>query len=62
MKRILIALLLVMPALVSSAQSYEGTVSVQKKDQKAMVVEFPFAPSVVEDAIVDKGRIRDSRC
>jgi hypothetical protein len=36
------------------AQSYEGSVDYQKKDEKAMVIEFPYAPSIVEDAIIDK--------
>jgi hypothetical protein len=54
MKRILIVLFLIAAAKISWAQSYEGTIEYQKKDQKAMVIEFPYAPSVVEDAIVDK--------
>jgi len=36
------------------AQSYEGTVEYQKKDEKAIVMEFPYPPSVVEDAIIDR--------
>lgn len=35
-------------------QSYEGTVDYQKKDEKAIIIEFPYPASVVEDAIVDK--------
>src|SRR5664279_402070 len=38
----------------SKGQSYEGTVSYQKKDEKAIIIEFPYPASVVEDAIVDK--------
>ena len=38
----------------SRAQSYEGTVDYQKKDEKALIIEFPYPASVVEDAIVDK--------
>ena len=41
-------------ACLSSAQSYEGTVDYQKKNEKAIVIEFPYPPSVVEDAIIDK--------
>ncbi|MFI5187747.1 MAG: hypothetical protein ACHQF0_13535 [Chitinophagales bacterium] len=37
-----------------NAQSYEGTVSYDKKDEKAIIIEFPYSASVVEDAIVDK--------
>jgi hypothetical protein len=36
------------------SQSYEGSVEYMKKDQKAVIMEFPFAPSIVEDAIVQK--------
>jgi len=39
---------------VAKSQSYEGTVGYQKKDEKAIIIEFPYPPSVVEDAIVDK--------
>ena len=39
---------------LASAQAYEGTVEYQKKDEKAIVIEFPIPPSVVEDAIIDK--------
>ncbi|HEV8286635.1 MAG TPA: hypothetical protein VGQ09_20140 [Chitinophagaceae bacterium] len=38
----------------SKAQSYEGTVDYQKKDEKAIIIEFPYPSSVVEDAIIDK--------
>jgi len=41
-------------ALIARSQSYEGTVDYQKKGEKAIVIEFPYPASVVEDAIVDK--------
>ena len=41
-------------ALIATSQSYEGTVGYQKKDEKAIIIEFPYPASVVEDAIVDK--------
>jgi hypothetical protein len=41
-------------ACSASAQSYEGSVSFDKKDTKAMVIEFPYSASLVEDAIVQK--------
>jgi hypothetical protein len=41
-------------AYTAASQSYEGTVGYQKKDEKAIVIEFPYPASVVEDAIVDK--------
>jgi hypothetical protein len=54
MKKILTTLLSVLCSIIVLAQSYEGTIEYQKKDQKAMVIEFPYSPSVVEDAIVMK--------
>jgi len=41
-------------AFVGKSQSYEGTVGYQKKDEKAIIIEFPYPASVVEDAIIDK--------
>jgi len=41
-------------SMAGFSQSFEGSIEFQKKDQKAMVIEFPFAPSVVEEAIVHK--------
>jgi len=41
-------------AATGKAQSYEGTVDYQKKDEKAIIIEFAFPSSVVEDAIIDK--------
>jgi len=38
----------------TNAQSYEGSVGYQKKEEKAIIIEFPYPPSVVEDAIIDK--------
>ncbi|HEY2720123.1 MAG TPA: hypothetical protein VGI82_00265 [Chitinophagaceae bacterium] len=37
-----------------NAQSYEGTVSYDRKDEKAVIIEFAYPASVVENAIVDK--------
>jgi murein L,D-transpeptidase YcbB/YkuD len=54
MKKIWLSLLAIIPAIVISAQSYEGSIQYDKKDQKAMVIDFPYSPSIVEDAIVDK--------
>jgi len=54
MKQIIVTLLAVFSSLVVLSQSYEGTIEYQKKDQKAMVIDFPYSPSVVEDAIVMK--------
>ena len=38
--------------LNAAAQSYEGTVEYLKKDEKAILMEFPYPPSVVENAII----------
>lgn len=54
MKKIQATLLAIIPALFLSAQSYEGKIEYQKKEHKAMVIEFPYEPSEVEDAIVIK--------
>lgn len=52
--RIFTSLLAVLFTLNLAAQSYEGSVEYQKKDQKAILIEFPYSPSVVEDAIAEK--------
>jgi hypothetical protein len=52
--KIIITILLAFLSAPVFSQSYEGSIEYLKKDQKAMVIEFPYAPSVVEDAIIDK--------
>src|SRR5438046_168619 len=52
MKKTFTLLLIAFIFLSASAQSYEGTVEYQKKDEKAIVMEFPYSSSVVEDAII----------
>jgi len=55
MKQIIIPIIFIsLFASAGKAQSYEGTVDYQKKDEKAIIIEFPYPPSVVEDAIIDK--------
>lgn len=54
MKKTFTLLFVVFMLLTAAAQSYEGTVEYQKKDEKAIVMEFPYPPSVVEDAIINK--------
>jgi hypothetical protein len=54
MRQIIVTLLVLFTSTITRAQSYEGTIEYQKKDQKAMVIDFPYSPSVVEDAIVMK--------
>src|SRR5690606_10651294 len=50
---ILLSILLSL-AIVVNAQSREGSIEYLKKDYKAMVIEFPYSPSVVEDAITSR--------
>lgn len=54
MKKLLTAFILLLSASAMYSQPYEGTIEYQKKDQKAMVIEFPYSASEVEDAIVQK--------
>ena len=55
MRRFIITIIFVSSfASAAKAQSYEGTVDYQKKDEKAIIIELPYPPSVVEDAIIDK--------
>ena len=42
---------LLISSLAGLSQSFEGSVEYLKKDQQAIVIEFPYAPSVVEEAI-----------
>lgn len=52
MKKTFTLLVVVFILLTAGAQSYEGTIEYQKKDEKAIVMEFPYPPSVVENAII----------
>jgi hypothetical protein len=54
MKKVQATLLALIPAILLSAQSYEGKIEYLKKENKAMIIEFPYEPSEVEDAIVAK--------
>jgi len=54
MKKILLLGLIIIGTKIISAQSYEGKVEYQKKDDDALIIEFPYPPSVVEAAIIDK--------
>lgn len=55
MKRFFIILLSILcTSQFISAQAYEGKIEYDKKDEDAIIIEFPYPPSVVEGAIVDK--------
>lgn len=54
MKKILIALLALIPAIVCSAQSYEGTITYDKQKQQAIVIDYAYPQEAVENAIVQK--------
>jgi hypothetical protein len=40
--------------IAALAQSYEGMVEYQKNDERAVIMEAPYHPSMVEAAIIDK--------
>jgi hypothetical protein len=55
MEKIITSIVFVFFLTVSgNTQSYEGTIDFQKKDEKAILIDFPYPSSVVEDAIADK--------
>lgn len=55
MKKVLISLLLLCSiALQSISQAYEGKIEYLKKDEPATVIEFPYPPDEVENAIIDR--------
>jgi DNA repair exonuclease SbcCD ATPase subunit len=54
MKKILIAFLAFIPAILCSAQSYEGTITYDKQKQQAIVIDYTYPPEAVENAIVQK--------
>lgn len=55
MKKInLLFLLLLSGLLASSQQAYEDNIEYQKKKQPGFAIDFPYPPSVVEDALVEK--------
>ena len=54
MKKTLTLLLASFILLSASAQSYEGTVDYQKKEERAIIIEFDYSPAIVERAIIDK--------
>ncbi|RYY60656.1 MAG: hypothetical protein EOO05_09170 [Chitinophagaceae bacterium] len=55
MKRLYLLLpLMVLLAITSFGQSYEGTVEFDKKKQQAFVIDYSYSPEAVENAIVQK--------
>ena len=54
MKKMLVILLAVISTLISSAQSYEGTIQYNKKKQQAIIIDYAYPPEAVENAIVQK--------
>jgi hypothetical protein len=54
MRKIITLAVLLIINQVGFAQSYEGTVEFQKTKQPTAVIELPYPPGVVEDAIKDK--------
>lgn len=55
MKKIIFALFISFTATaVCSAQAYEGTVEFDKKKQGAFMIDYPYSPEAVDNAIVKK--------
>jgi hypothetical protein len=55
MKKVITSIAFILFLAVSgNTQSYEGTIDYQKKDEKAIVIDFPYPSSLVEDAISEK--------
>src|SRR4029453_5294363 len=55
MRKIMVSIIfLLLLAFTGNSQSYEGTIDFQKKDEKAILIEFPYPSSIVEDAVADK--------
>lgn len=54
MKKIIIIATAFFISRLVSAQAYDGTVDYQKSKQPTAVIELPYPPGVVEDAIKDK--------
>jgi hypothetical protein len=54
MRKIILLAAMLIISRISFAQSYEGTVDYQKTKQATAVIELPYPPGVVEDAIKDK--------
>ena len=55
MKKILLSITVLFVLVKhASAQAYEGTVEYDKKKHRAIIAEYPFAPEVVEEAIVQR--------
>jgi hypothetical protein len=54
MKKWSVLLLVNFIMLASLAQSYEGMVEFQKNDERAVIMQSPYEPSLVEAAIIDR--------
>ncbi|MGB8193818.1 MAG: hypothetical protein WCF67_17935 [Chitinophagaceae bacterium] len=62
MKKILLILILALSSMFVNAQAItEGKVDYQKKEQPALIMELPYPPEVVEDAIKDYLNKRGSK-
>ena len=48
-----LALLFTVPSFIL-AQAYEGSIEYDKKKQQAFVIEYPFGPEAVENAVIEK--------
>ncbi len=55
MKKLLLSLLVVLVfENIVSAQAYEGTIEYDKKKQEAFMIDYPYPPEAVENAIIKR--------
>lgn len=54
MKRLLLTVCVSFSFIAGFAQAYEGTIEYDKKKQQAYIIDYPYPPEAVENAIVKK--------
>lgn len=54
MKRVFLLCVLAISFLLVNGQAYEGSTKYDKKTQKAIVIDYPYPPEAVENAIIKK--------
>lgn len=54
MRKVILLAAIFIISRISNAQSYEGTVDYQKTKQPTAIIELPYPPGVVEEAIKDR--------
>ena len=54
MRQLLLPVVLLFAIAANSQSAYEGSIEFSKKKQDAYVIDFPYPPQAVEDALVKK--------